>query len=160
MSETRQHAVPVVALASARDFESRSFRFSYEAVGIVLDFVADTKPFTRFGCAVLVNAIKDQLRTGHNLYAYRGTKLLGYVGWLLTSEAIGRHWVETQTGLRPVPDDVADAAALTIVRADERQVLRALIRTARRLNPGKQVFFLREYADARSGRRRSVINRG
>ncbi len=147
--------------APAQDFEIRCFRFSYEAVGIVLDYVADTKPFSRFGCAVLVNAIKDQLRTGHNLYAYRGTKLLGYVGWLLTSEAVGQHWVETETGLRPVADDVADAGALTIVRADERQVLYTLVRTARNLNPGKRVFFLREYAgSARGAARRSVINRG
>src|SRR5262249_55499654 len=80
-------------------------------------------------------------------------------GWLLTSKEIGECWAREQAPLKAVPENLADAAALTLVRADETKVLRRLIRAARQLNPGRRVFFLREYADGvKRARQASVLN--
>lgn len=149
----------MTATGSKRDFEIRSFRFSYEALGIVLDFLANTKPFTRFESAVLVNMAKYQIRHGYNLYAYRDRTLLGYCGWHYTDREKGEKWLKTGIGSAPVPMDKADAGVLTLVKCEETRVLRVLIRTCRDLNPDKYVFFRRDYGNpSRRERRQSVAN--
>lgn len=139
------------------EFEIKTFQYSHETLGIVLDFVANKKPFGAFEIEVLFNGIKRQLQHGHNVYATCDDKLVGYCGWLLTSREIGEKWLETESGLVPVPENIADAGALTVVIAEDTPVLLGLIRASRQLNPGKRVFFKRDYADSRRKSRRQTV---
>lgn len=130
-----------------------------ETFGAVIDFLARVKPFSEFHAGVLTNAVRDQLQLQHHVCAMRGSTLIGYCGWMLTSREIGERWLREQVPLDPVPDERADAGALTIVRAADPKVLRQLIRKTRELNPGKRVFLQRQYGDGlRSMRQTTVLN--
>jgi hypothetical protein len=141
------------------DFRLHKFVPNAEAFGAGIDFLARVKPFSEFRVGVLTSAVRAQLRDGHHASAMRENAIIGHCGWVLTTREIGERWVREQVPLQSAPADRADAAALTLVRADEPKVLRRLIRVARELNPGRRVFFLREYADGLKRKRQtSVLN--
>ena len=101
---------------------------TFEAFGMLMDFLAHTKPFSQFEAGTLADALLLQLRQGHHLVALQDRKVVGYAGWLLTSRAVGDAWIEGRGKLRPVRQDLADAASLTIVAATEKSAIPRLIR--------------------------------
>ena len=132
---------------------------SYEAFGVVFDYLSKTEPFTRFGVGHFATIIRQQLKNGHHLVAMDGPMMVGYIGWLLTTKAIGDLWQQNLGNLKPVADEVCDSAALTVVAARNRALLLRLIRGARTMNPGKRVYFKREYeGEGRPTRKSSVEN--
>jgi len=132
---------------------------SFEAFGVVFDYLSRTDPFTRFQVGHFASIIRQQLKMGHHLVAMDGKTVAGYVGWILTSKEIGDRWQKDLGKLTPVAEGKADSAALTVVASRDRSMLLRLIRGARTLNPGKRVYFKREYDDAgKSTRKASVGN--
>jgi hypothetical protein len=140
-------------------FQFRRFAPSFEALGIVVDFLSREAPYDEFRAGKLVTALKHQVMHGHHVCAFRGEKLVGYCGWLPISEELGTLWVAGKAELTPVPPDRADAVALTTIRVDDPKVLHPLIRACRKLHYGKRVFYLgrRLYAGQRSPQRRESI---
>ena len=118
---------------------------SFEAFGVVFDYLSRTDPFTRFETGHFATIIRQQLKRGHHLVAMEGQTIVGYVGWLLTTKDIGDLWQQDLGKLKPVAEEKCDAAALTVVSSSDRAVLLRLIRGARTLNPGKRVYFKRQY---------------
>ena len=132
---------------------------SFEAFGVVFDYLSRTDPFTRFQVGHFSSIVRQQLKTGYHLVAMDGQTVVGYVGWILTTKEIGDGWQKTQGKLIPVAEGRADSAALTIVASRDRSILLRLIRGARTLNPGKRVYFKREYeSEGKSTRKSSVAN--
>ena len=111
----------------AEDYRVCRLKPNAETFGAVIDFLARVKPFSEFRAGALTSAVRDQLLLQHHICAMRGPTLIGYCGWLLTSQEIGERWLHEQGSLDPVADDRADAGALTIVRAEDPKVLRKLI---------------------------------
>lgn len=116
---------------------------TFEAFGMVIDFLSRTPPFADFETRTVANAVRHQLGDGQHLAAMAGTRMVGYAGWMLTTEEIARAWAEARGELRRVPAERATAAALTIVAVTDPAVTRRLIRGARTLNPGKRAYFKR-----------------
>jgi hypothetical protein len=132
---------------------------SYEAFGVVFDYLSRTDPFTRFEVGHFSSIIRQQLQKGHHLVAMEGQTLIGYIGWLITTKEIGDLWQNNLGKLTPVAEGNSDAAALTVVASRDRSILSRLIRGARTLNPGKKVYFKREYErEGKSTRKSSVAN--
>lgn len=132
---------------------------SFEAFGVVFDYLSRIEPFSRFEVGHFSAIIRHQLKNGHHLVAMRGQTVVGYAGWLLTTTDIGDLWQQNLGRLDPVADDVSNAAALTVVTSRDRKVIARLIRGARTLNPGKRVYFKRQYdSDGQSVRKASVKN--
>ena len=132
---------------------------SFEAFGVVFDYLSRTDPFTRFQVGHFSSIVRQQLLKGHHLVAMEGQTPVGYVGWLLTTKAIGDIWQDDLGKLTPVSEETSDAAALTVVASRNRSILLRLIRGARTLNPGKKVYFKREYdTEGKSTRKSSVAN--
>jgi hypothetical protein len=138
-------------------YELRRFVPSYEAFGILVDFLAEKPPFDRFRAGKLAAALRHQIANGHHVAAFRAETLVGYGGWLPITDAMGEAWQKGAGGLSPVPPEQQDAVALTIVRVEEKAVLLPLIRACRRLEPDKRVFFKREYFEAERAPRRSAV---
>jgi hypothetical protein len=138
-------------------YKIRRFKPSFEAVGIVVDFLSREAPFDRFGAGPLVTALKYQIVNGHHVSAFRGEALIGYCGWLRINHADGELWLADKADLTPLAGDRADAVALTIVRVDEPAAVRPLIRACRILEPRKRVFFKRDYAQATHAARRNTV---
>ena len=117
------------------EFQFRRFTPSFEALGIVVDFLSREAPYDEFRAGKLIPALKNQVMHGHHVCAFRGERLVGYCGWLPISEELGTLWVEGKAELTPVPPDRANALAVTAICADDPQVLRPLIRARRQLAP-------------------------
>jgi hypothetical protein len=138
-------------------YQLRQFKPSFEAVGILIDFLTRKPPFDRFAAGALVTTLKYQVTNGFHVAAFRGETLVGYCGWLRIMAGDGEHWVRERGDLRPAANERADAVALDIVRVDEPQAVRPLIRACRRLEAGKRVFFKRDYLDATHASRRNTV---
>jgi hypothetical protein len=146
-------------IVGAEEVQVRRFVANAEALGVVVDFLSRDKPFSEFRVGVLVPAIRDQLTHQCQVCALKANVLIGYCGWVLITREMGEAWLKGQGQLKPVPPDRANAAALTIVRVTEPGLLRRLIRASRELNPGKRVYFRRDYATGqRAARHTSVLN--
>ena len=157
------HALADGVMSSQQDsaFQIRRFTPSFEALGIIVDFITRDRPFNEFRAGQLVTALKHQVSHGHHVCAFRGEQLVGYCGWLPISEALGRSLVQGKAELAPVLADQADAVALTTIRVDDPKVMQPLIRASRKLHYGKRVFYLGRTSSAgqRSPQRReSVLN--
>lgn len=130
---------------------------SFEAFGVVFDYLSKTDPFTQFQVGHFSTIVRQQLKTGYHLVAMDGKTVVGYVGWILTTKEIGDRWQNAEGKLTPVVEENSDSAALTVVASKNRSILLRLIRGARTLNPGKQVYFKREYEDARKSMRKASV---
>lgn len=133
---------------------------TFEAFGLIVDFLARHPPFASFEARALAEAVQAQLRNRHHLIAMRGESVVGYAGWLLTTRPIGEAWVAGLGPLTPVAAERADAASLTIVVANEPSSIRRMLRGARVLNPGRRVYFKRDANGTQGVRKRSVHNEG
>ncbi len=133
-------------------------RRSYENFGMLVDFLARLEPFSRYDLGNFTRALQHQLNSGNHVAAVSTSRILGYLGWLPASTANATAWMEERAQLLPAGQD-ADAVALTVVASGDRKILAHLIRRARDLNPGRRVFFKRQYAaPGRPARKASVRN--
>jgi hypothetical protein len=170
-SRPRNHAIArraKKAIARLRDpvvheamsYEFRRFVPSYEALGILLDFLVLAPPFDGMRAGKLLPALRHQIANGHHIAAFRGETLVGYAGWLPITEAMGEAWRRGAGELAPAEPGTDDAVALTTVRTEEPAVLLPLIRACRKQEPGKRVYINRDYTEsARPQRRNAVLNR-
>jgi hypothetical protein len=156
MSETEQAGLTDTPTAA----ELRVLRLNptYEAFGLVLDYLALRPPFSMFESGELARAIQRQLRGGYHLIALRGRTAVGYAGWMPTTNAIAQGWIDDVGKLRQVEPPEADAVALTIVAADEPLARRRLIRNARMLNQTVRVYFKRGAEGDRPARKVSLMS--
>lgn len=137
--------------------ECRHFIASMETLGLVASFLARRAPFSEFAAGSLIDALQHQLSTNCHVCLVENEQLIGYLGWLPTTVALGELWRRDETVLTMVPDGAADAVALTIIASDTSEGARALIRAARMLNPARRVYFKREQGGGQT-RKSSVLN--
>lgn len=132
---------------------------SYDAFGMVMDYLSVTDVFSTFELGNLAGVVRRQLSDGNNLAAISDGQMTGYAGWLHTTVAEGEEWLENRAILKPRPEIECDAAALTVVAVSDSAVTTRLMRGARELNKGKRVFFKRGYDGVvRPSRKSSVLN--
>jgi hypothetical protein len=135
-------------------------RRNYENFGLLVDFLAQQEPFGRYDLGNFTRALQHQLTFGNHVAAVTATRIVGYCGWLPTTTALASAWIDERGQLLPAHTG-ADAVALTVVACKDRKLLAHLIRRARDLNPGRRVYFKRQYASAeRAARKSSVQNAG
>src|ERR1700694_1089259 len=96
------------ALEESGRYQIRRFNASFEAVGILIDFLSRKPPFDQFRAGPLVTALKYQVADGHHVSAFRGEALIGYAGWLQITSAHGELWLQDKADLTPVPPERAD----------------------------------------------------
>jgi hypothetical protein len=135
---------------------------SFEAFGMVLDFLSAALPFSHFELGRFAGVIRQQLQIGNHLAALsRQNEMVGYAGWIHTSVAYATLWVEDKGSLLSLDGQPHDAAALTVVASQDKRATTMLLRGARVLNPGVRVYFKRGYdGDLRTAKKVSVLNVG
>src|SRR5258705_11174609 len=112
----------------AGDVQLRQFTANYEALGIVVDFLVERPPFDQFPTGKLIPALKRQLAKRHHVCAFRGETLVGYSGWLPTTTASGRLWLEGRGELELGDGERYGAAALTAGGAAGAGISRSRVR--------------------------------
>ena len=137
-------------------FQIFQFEPTYEAFGMITDFLAQYSPFADFELGPYSRSIQMQLRQKRNLGALRGGVLVGYAGWLMTTPVIAQAWINGTGKLKPARGPDAEAAVLTTVAVSDPGCTPLLIRRARELNPGRRAYFKRG-AEATGVRKNSVL---
>jgi hypothetical protein len=131
---------------------------SYGSLSFIMEFIVAAPEFGGMQSRVLFPALKVQIQHGYHVAAYRNQKLVGYCGWLNTTEEIARQWLKNEGKLHGVPASSSNAVALTIVRIIDREAVLPIIRSCRQLNGERRVFFKRESRGAQTERKSSVYN--
>jgi hypothetical protein len=135
---------------------------TFEAFGMVIDFLSASLPFSSFELGPFSGVIRDQLSLAHNFTAIDpNNNIVGYAGWILTTRANAELWERDMGMLRAIVEPAADAAALTVVASNNKAATLALIRACRDRNKDIRVFFKRGYdGQMRTSRKSSVLNFG
>jgi hypothetical protein len=107
----------------------------------------------------LLTALRHQISSGSHVAGFDGDRLVGYCGWILTTKDAGEAWLREETDLTPCHLREADSAALTTVRIVRSEDVRALIRACRSINPGRRIFFKRDYRNSLRSKKSTVLNR-
>jgi len=131
---------------------------SYGSLSFIMEFIVAAPEFGRMQSRVLFPALKAQIQHGYHVAAYRNQKLVGYAGWLNTTEEIAQQWLQNAGKLHGVPASSSNAVALTIVRIIDREAVLPIIRSCRQLNGERRVFFKRESRGVQTERKSSVYN--
>jgi hypothetical protein len=138
--------------------QCRRLPASYASLGAVMDFIVSVKDFGGMEAKVLFSAVKAQIAKGHHLVAYSDQRLVGYLGWLNTTEEIARQWLANGGHLQGLPAEECDAAAITIVRITRRDAVLPIIRKFRHLHGGRRIYFKRTAHSIFGERKSSVFN--
>ena len=144
-------------MPDTNQFDLMLLRHSYEAFGMVIDLLSRNLPFAKFEVGDLGAAVRLQLQLEHHVGAISEGKLVGYLGWLATSQTVAEAWVAGEGPL--TTDSSGNSVALTMVVGTHSKVIRALISNARQRNVGKRVYFKRASSQG-TERKTSVLNRG
>jgi hypothetical protein len=72
-------------------FHLRRFKPSFEAVGIVADYVSRVPPFEGYAAGTLLTAVKYQILNGCHVAGFDGETLIGYCGWLQITKGKARN---------------------------------------------------------------------
>jgi hemolysin-activating ACP:hemolysin acyltransferase len=131
----------------------------FMAIGAACRLMADVQPYAGLVFGEFVKTISGQVRRGHYLFARRDRQILGYTGWALCEEDVAKKWILGQGA--PDSDACQDGPVFVLVTlaATEKIATGSLIRACRKLYPGRRAMFHRMYADGRSARANSVLNR-
>jgi hypothetical protein len=131
---------------------------SYGALSFIMEFLVATDEFGDMHARTLFAGLKTQIQRGYHVAAYRNKKLVGYCGWLHTTEEIAQRWLKNEGKLQEAPAASSDAVALTFVRFTDRDAVWPAIRRCRQLNGERRVFFKREPRGGQPARKSSVYN--
>ncbi len=146
---------------TTKNYRFQKLKPSFETLGVVADYLSRSPTYTEYKFGEFCKMLKHQLASGCHFVALRDRSVIGYAGWIYTTSAIGDKWLDGEGKLNPVDFKDADSAALTVVACDERALLFPIIRCLRDDNPGKRVFFKREYANnTKPPRKNTVLNFG
>ncbi len=154
----QQKSKSAVREAAREEPVLRQLKPSMEVLGIIASFLTREPPFSEFRAGKLLAAIRFQLSSRNHVAMLSGETLIGYCGWLPITKTLGEKWIANKAKLVPVPQEAADAVALTIVSFTSREHLLPIIRECRRLQPDRRVFFKRERKEGRANKN-SVFNR-
>lgn len=132
---------------------------TFEAFGLVLDYLSRTPPFADFELGSFAGVIRAQLSYENHLAAMSGKLMVGYAGWLHTNAEYAEAWLRGDGILKSLDGRPHDCAALTVFVVSDARATPRLIRGARELNKGVRVYFKRDYdGSTRGPRKASVLN--
>jgi hypothetical protein len=103
----------------------------------------------------MTTTLRFQLETQCNLVVGSDDEIVGYLGWILTSEAIAEAWVNSSGPLTALVENPSAAAVTVLATTDSKYVL-PLIKRAKALNPDLPVYWKRQFADGKQPANRRV----
>ena len=121
------------------------------SLGAALQFLAARAPFSRFPAEVLVGTVHGVLARQHCLFAMRGQRLCGVIGWAMLDATVAARL--RAGGPQPTPEECAtgrDVAWVLIVAATDRAAMLGCINGLRARAPGVRAMGVRHRADGQA----------
>ena len=125
------------------------------SLGIAARFMSEHRPFTDLEFGPTVQALMFQLHEGTHLVATRDDALVGYLGWLRVDPEGAEAWAAGEGRLMAKPDGTA--IAVTLFATLYTEDILPMIKAAKRMEPGKSVFWRRYFTDGRRPHARRVL---
>ena len=146
--------------------EYTTFQPTSRSLGSLAAFVSQHAPFTQYEFGPVMKTLLYQLEhCTHAVAMARDpvtgelTQMLSYVGWVRTTDAVAREWLENE-GRLTMSSGKHDAIAVTILATDDPASVIGLIKHAKKMNVGKSVYWKRYFMDGRAPHSRKVVKKG
>jgi hypothetical protein len=124
---------------------------------VLIDFLCRKPPYTNFDFGNFTRALRRQIAGGDHICAIKEGKLVGYFGWLRTTDTIAEAWLRGERTLTGVAPDASNALAITVVAVERPELMLPLARHVRTSSPNRRMYFKRTYADPRRGERKASV---
>ena len=135
-----------------------SFPSTPLSLGLLCNFVSRFPPFDAFEFKHMTTTLRFQLETQCNLVAGDDDEIVGYLGWIRTTEAIAEAWVDNRGPLTAAVEHASAVAVTVLVTSNPKYIL-PLIRRAKVLHPDLPVYWKRQFAGGKQPTKRSVRKR-
>lgn len=106
------------------------------ALGAAALFLASEDPFNKLPFGHWVETLKGQILRGHYFFSQRDGRIVGYVGWGLTSQRSAEDWIHARRELGFDECRAGPCVVVLAARADGEGVARHQARTLRSLLTG------------------------
>lgn len=146
--------------ARGRDLELWNPTESRAALGLAVDYLSKKSVFARLPFGEWTQTLAHQVRRGQQVFVVdEQSRVLGYLGWTFTEEALAKQWV---SGLAPLSDEQCRSGDCVIINAwaaDTKEAERLLVNAARDIIKDKStLYFKRFYRDGRVRPMRLAVN--
>jgi hypothetical protein len=140
-----------------KEYKLRTLPPSYTSLGVLIDFLCRKPPYTNFDFGNFTRALRRQIANGDHVCAIKGSRLVGYCGWLGTTDMIAESWLRGEGRLTGVASRASNALAITVVAVEDPELMLPLARQVRTRNPNQRMYFKRTYADPRRRERKASV---
>jgi hypothetical protein len=113
--------------------EIRKLKPGFEALGVLIDFLAREPPYAQLRAGDLLAAVTYQLSHGLHFAGFEKNRMVAYCGWLTTSAERAEAWLQGKGRLDHVAPVSSDAVALTIVKIPKQEHVLPMISTGKSL---------------------------
>ena len=119
------------------------------ALGIAANMLHNSPPFEGLSAEKFIGTLLGQICRKHYVFTMRGQEILGYAGWALCTEEVGRAWAEGR--YTPKHEESIDGPCVMVVTfySDAPEATRFQTRYLRNLKPHAPMISRRQYHDGR-----------
>lgn len=150
VNETRSAAV---ALRAVRPKDNR------QALGMAVSYLMTDPVFARLPFGQWSRVLVGQINRGHYLFAIEGEKVVGFVGWALTTKDKAEAWLTENRDVGFADSMAGDVVLINAWKASGDAANRFLVEAVRGVIRGKQaVYGKRFYRDGRTRPVRLPVN--
>ena len=128
------------------------------SLGLASVFVASHPPFDRFEFGPTVKTLFHQINNETHLILAENDRIVGYLGWLKTTEDIAAAWLDGEAALNYAKG--GNVAAVTIFVVNDPKDTIRMIKAAKLAEPDSHVYWKRYYTDGRPPSPRVVRKTG
>ena len=120
------------------------------ALGIAASMLHHELPFSKLSADKFIGTLQGQIKRQHYVFTFQDQKILGYAGWALCSEEVGRACSEGRPPPTHGESSDGDCVVVLTFHDDTPEVAHYQVRYCRNLKPYSPFFGRREYADGRA----------
>jgi hemolysin-activating ACP:hemolysin acyltransferase len=144
------------AAATLRAVRPRDGR---QALGMAVSYLMTDPVFARLPFGQWTRVLVGQINRGHYLFAMEGERVVGFVGWALTTKEKAEAWLTENRDVGFADSMAGEVVLINAWKASGAAANRFLVEAVRRVIRGKQaVYGKRFYRDGRTRPVRLPVN--
>ncbi|MBK7675092.1 MAG: toxin-activating lysine-acyltransferase [Candidatus Accumulibacter sp.] len=139
------------AAAPLRAVRTRDGR---QALGMAVSYLMTDPVYARLPFGQWSRVLVGQINRGHYLFAMEGEKVVGFVGWALTTKEKAEAWLNENRDIGFADSMAGEIVLLNVWKADGDAVNRVLVEAVRRVISDREMVYAKRFY--RDGRLRPV----